>query len=130
MFVRTTLGLNTFVILPNCLLKRMQKQRSKHRSIISMLNKIFDKHFTVFNVFADKAANLIRLFHCLELELYIYTFYCCISCSCYLFLSLSVCFLICFFVFFVCLFVCLFVCVVVMLLFCFMYLCFYVFALI
>ena len=38
------------------------KKVNKHRSIISLLKKIFDKHFTVFNVFADTAANFIKNF--------------------------------------------------------------------
>lgn len=53
---------NTFVTLSNSLLWRMQKQQRKHRSRISMLNKIFDKYLTVFKVFADTAANFIKLF--------------------------------------------------------------------
>ena len=61
-FARTPLDINTFVTLFNCLLKGSQKQRSKYRSIISMLNKIFSKHFTVFNVFVDITANIIKLF--------------------------------------------------------------------
>ena len=51
---------NTFVTLSNCLLETMQKQG--HRSIISMLNKIFSKRFTVFNGFTDIAASFIRFF--------------------------------------------------------------------
>ena len=58
---RATSDINTLVTLHNFLLKRMQKQGSKQRSIISMLNKIFYKHFTVFNVFTSTAANLIKL---------------------------------------------------------------------
>ena len=85
----------------------MQKQKNKQRSRTYMLNKIFDKHSTVFNVFADTAANFIKLFHCLELKLYIYTFDCFLVCFCCFFLL--VCLL-------ACLIVCLFVCVVIMLL--------------
>ena len=59
---RTTSDINTFITLSNCLLKRIQKQGSKHKSITSILNKIFGKHFTVFNVSADTAANFIKLF--------------------------------------------------------------------
>ena len=60
-FVRTTSEINAFVTLSNGLLKKMQKQGSKHRSIISMLKKIFGKHF-VFNTFADKKTNFIKRF--------------------------------------------------------------------
>ena len=61
-FGRTTLEINTFVTLSICLLKRMQKQRRKHRSMVSMLNKIFSQHFTVFKVLVDKKANVIKVF--------------------------------------------------------------------
>ena len=61
-FNRTTSDMNTFVTLSNLLLKRMQKHGSKHRSIISILNKIFGKNFTVLKVFSDTAANFIELF--------------------------------------------------------------------
>ena len=45
---RATSDINTLVKLSNHLLKKMmQKQGSKHRSRITMLNKIFGKHFTV-----------------------------------------------------------------------------------
>ena len=40
----------------------MKKQRSKHRSIISMLNKIFGNHFTAFDILADAATNYIKFF--------------------------------------------------------------------
>ena len=40
----------------------MSKRGSKHRPKISMLNKIFGKYFTVFNFFADRAANLHQTF--------------------------------------------------------------------
>ena len=90
-FVRTTSDMNTLVTRSSRLLKRMQKQVSKHRFIISVLNKIFGKHFTVFNVVTDTAANLSNLFHSFELELYIYTFACCIVCFSCLFFCLFVC---------------------------------------
>ena len=61
-FARTTLNINTSVTPSNHILTRMQKQGSKHRSIIFMLKKIFGKHFTVLNAFADAAANFIKLF--------------------------------------------------------------------
>ena len=61
-FSGTTLDMNTFVTLFNHLLKKMQQQESRHRSIISILNKIFGKHFTVFNNFADIEANFIKIF--------------------------------------------------------------------
>ena len=55
----TTSESNTFITLGYQLLKRMKKQGSKHRFIISMLKNIFGKHF---NVFADTADNFIKLF--------------------------------------------------------------------
>ena len=61
-FGRTASDIYTFVTLSNRLLKRMHKQGIEHRSIIPVLNKIFCRHFTVFNVFADTAANHIKLF--------------------------------------------------------------------
>ena len=61
-FARNSSDINTFVTLSNCLWKRMQKQGSKHRSIIYMLSKIFGKNFTVFNIFADRAAKFIQPF--------------------------------------------------------------------
>lgn len=41
---------------------RMQEQGSKHRFTISIMNKIFRKYFTVFNVFTETAANFIKSF--------------------------------------------------------------------
>lgn len=38
----------------------MQKQGSKYRSITSMLNKIFEKHFTVFKVFFRYSNKLFK----------------------------------------------------------------------
>ena len=49
-------------ILSNCFFSRIQKQGTKHRSIISMLCEIFCKDFTVFNVSPDTAANFFKLF--------------------------------------------------------------------
>ena len=57
---RSTSDINVFVTLSNCLLKRIQEKGSKHRSMISMLNKIFGKDSTIFSVFADTAANFIK----------------------------------------------------------------------
>ena len=71
-FARTTSNINNFVTLSNRLLKKMQKEGSKHRSTISMLHKIFGKRFTVFNIFEYTAVNFIKT--SLKLELYIYTF--------------------------------------------------------
>ena len=51
---RTTLDKNTFVTLTNRLLKRMHKRGNNHRSIISMLNKMFGKHFTIYCFFFTK----------------------------------------------------------------------------
>ena len=81
-FVKTTSDINTFVTLSNRLLKRMKKQGSKRRIIISMLNKSFGKHFSIFNLFAEQQQTSSNFFHCFELELYIYTFTSCIVCFC------------------------------------------------
>ena len=54
------LEINTFVTVSNCFLKKMHKQGSKYRSIISVLNKIFAKHVTVFKVLVNTAANFIK----------------------------------------------------------------------
>ena len=89
---------NTFVTLSNCLLETMQKQG--HRSIISMLNKIFSKRFTVFNGFTDIAASFIRFFSLPWLR----------NIHVYVFLLHRLHRL------YVCLFVCLFVCLLVCLL--------------
>ena len=62
-FARTTSDKITFVTLSNRLLERMKKQGRKHRSIISMLNKIFGKQFTIINLFPDTAANFSNFFH-------------------------------------------------------------------
>ena len=67
----------------------MQKQGTKHRFIISMSYKVFVKHFTIFNFSQTQQQTLPNDFHCLELELYIYTFVCCIVSVVFLF----VCFL-------------------------------------
>ena len=94
---RTTLDKNTFLTLTNRLLKRMHKRGNKHRSIISMLNKMFA------NILLFTAFSLLNLFHCLELELHIYMFACCVVCFCFLFCSFCSFF---FFIFFICLLVC------------------------
>ena len=47
--VINTLGRNTFVTLSTRLLERMQKQ-------------VFGKHFNVFNVLADMASNVVKIF--------------------------------------------------------------------
>ena len=62
MFAKTTSHVSTFVTLSNRLLKWMKKQRSRRRSIMSMLNKTFDQHFTVFKIFVEAGTNLIKLF--------------------------------------------------------------------
>ena len=90
-------NINIFATLSNLLWRKIQNQGSKHRSVISMLNNIFRKHFSIFNIFAHTAANFIKLIHCLDLELYIYPFAFYIVCFCCLLL----------FFLFVCLFVCL-----------------------
>ena len=61
-FGGTTSDKNTFATISYSILKKMQKQGSKLRPMISMLNKIFGKHFTVFIVFTHAAANFIILF--------------------------------------------------------------------
>ena len=40
----------------------MQEQGSKHRSTISIMNNLFRKYYTVFNVFTETAANFIKSF--------------------------------------------------------------------
>ena len=40
----------------------MQEQRRKQRFTKSIMNKIFRKYFTVFNVFTETAANFIKSF--------------------------------------------------------------------
>ena len=114
---RTTSDINDFVKLFNCLLKRMQKQGSKNRSIIPMLNKTFVKHFNVFKVSRDASANFIKLF----------------SLPWIITIRIHVCLLYSLFLlFFVFLLVCLFFCVWLSCFYClcFIYLCFYVFWLI
>ena len=61
--VRTSSDINTFAGFSNCLLKRMQKRESKQRSILSMLNEIFIKHFTVFNVLTFIQLNHLKRTH-------------------------------------------------------------------
>ena len=61
-FARSTSDINTFLTLFSCLLRKMQQQESKHRPITYMLNKLFGKLSTVFNVFAEAATNFIKLF--------------------------------------------------------------------
>ena len=76
----------------------MQKQGTKHRFIISISYKVFVKHFTIFNFSQAQQQTLPNAFHCLELELYIYTFVCCIVSVVFLFVCFS---------FFACSFFCL-----------------------
>ena len=61
-FARTTSDINTFVTLSHRLLKKIQKQQSKHRAIRSLLNGIFGKYVTLFDIFADAAAHFIKFF--------------------------------------------------------------------
>ena len=70
-FVRTTSYINSFVTISSFLLKGMQKQGSKYRFIISVLNKVFGKHYTS------------SYFHCLELELQKSAFACFIFSFCF-----------------------------------------------
>ena len=101
-FPVTTSDINTFVTLSLRFIKRIQKQRSKHRSILSMLNKIFGKP-TLFNVFGDTdtAANFIKLFllpwiktihvHvCLLHSLFVlFIFICLFLCLCYYLIKIN-----------------------------------------
>lgn len=50
-FARTIFEKSIFIKLSNYLLKGKQKQESKERSIISMLNEIIEKRFTVSKFF-------------------------------------------------------------------------------
>ena len=78
----------------------MKKEGSKH----VMLNKIFGKHFTVFNVFAHTTANFIKLFPLPSIRtIHIHT---CLLHSLFL-LFVVFCLFLCLFA---CLFVCLFLC--------------------
>ena len=106
-FARSTLDINTFVTLSNHILTRMQKQGSKHRSIIFKLNKIFGKHFTVFNIFADTAANFIKLFSLhwirnIHIEICLHSLFLLLFFTCLFVWILFACSFV-----FVCLFVCL-----------------------
>ena len=67
-FVRKTSDSNTFIRPSNNLLKRIQKQDSKHRFQISRLCKIFDSYFNVFKVFWEQIP-LSVFFDCLDLGL-------------------------------------------------------------
>ena len=69
-FAKIAADMNSFLTPFNCISKRMLKQGSKHRVIISKLNKIFAKCFIVFKVFADISSSF---FNCLEIKPYIYT---------------------------------------------------------
>ena len=115
--LKPTSNINTFLTLPDCLLKKIQKQGSKQRPIISMLNKILAKHFTVFNIFTDATATSLKPFSLpwignINIHVFLLNF-----------LFLLFVFLL------VYLFVCLFVCVVIMLLLSPIF-CFYVFGII
>ena len=104
--VINTLGRNTFVTLSTRLLERMQKQASKHRSIIFLLNKVFGKHFNVFNVLADMASNVVKIFAMLWVRaihmhvfllhslflLFVFLTVCLFDCCCFLFVWLSCCY--------------------------------------
>ena len=59
-FARNTFGSNTFITLVNQLIKRIQIRGNKHRFMITMLKKVIDKHFHVFNSFAVTADNIIK----------------------------------------------------------------------
>lgn len=115
-FARTTSHINTFVTLSNRLLKRMQKQGNKRRSITTIANKYSVVNISLFSTFLQTTANFFHcysqnsfFFHCLELELYIYMFACYLVWFCCLVLCFFVCLFICLFVCYACLIVCLFV---------------------
>lgn len=59
-FDRTISNSYAFIRLGSELLKIMQKQDSKHKSIVSILKKSFGKHFNIFNVLTDAADNFIK----------------------------------------------------------------------
>ena len=59
-FARSNLGITCFVEFSNQRNKGVQG--SKHRSVISMLNKIFGKHVTVFKDLIDTTEKFIKLF--------------------------------------------------------------------
>lgn len=59
---RTSSGSNAFIAFDNHLWETVQKQGSKHKFIVSMLKKIFVKHFNIFNTFADIPDNFIKHF--------------------------------------------------------------------
>ena len=55
---------------------KMQKQCSKHRSIISMLNKIFVKHFNVFKLYPDSRKLRLTFFiDCTYASLFVLDFF-------------------------------------------------------
>ena len=98
--IRTTSDINTFATLSNRLLKRIQKQGSKHRSITSKLKKYL-ANISIFSIFLQtQQQTSSKLFHWFELELFIGTF------------AIDIAFLRCLFVFFfsICWNVCLFIC--------------------
>ena len=68
-YVRYKYPCNTFKL---CFKENAETRGSKHRSMISILNKIFDNHLTVFKVFADTAANFTYFFIALNYN-YTYT---------------------------------------------------------
>ena len=59
-FARSNLGIISFVGVSNRRNKGVQG--SKHRSVISMLNKIFGKHVTIFKDLIDTTEKFIKLF--------------------------------------------------------------------
>ena len=103
----------------------MQKG-SKHRSVISIFNKIFGKLVAIFKVLVDAAAKLFKLFSfpwiraihkhvCLLHSCFCCFFFCLFVCLCACFLF--ICLFVCLFLYLLAyLFVCLFACVVIILL--------------
>ena len=60
-FTRSTFDSGAFITLPNQVLKSMEKQGTKHRSILPC-QKILGKHFNAFNLFAGTADTFLKLF--------------------------------------------------------------------
>ena len=60
-FARTTHDGNTVITLADQILKRMQKEGSKHKFILAMVKEIFTRNFSVLKVFADVPDDFIKL---------------------------------------------------------------------
>lgn len=62
---------NTFIIFSNQVLRRMQIQVSNNRNTISILNKVFGKHFNGFRCLQTNQLTFSNFYHCIKLGLYI-----------------------------------------------------------